>query len=192
MSPEGAARPKTLKPAGIPTGAVTFLFSDIEGSTQRWDAHPEAMKAAVKRHERVLNDAIVHHGGYVFKSMGDAFCAAFRSAHTAIAAAIDAQRALAKEDFSGVDGLRVRMGLHTGSAEERNDDYFGPTATSVTITGKVGLQPGNQNGAISYAARTLFLTKKVRAPVHICHNICDMPNSFKKEFVTVTQSWKPW
>jgi predicted ATPase/class 3 adenylate cyclase len=131
MSPEGAARSEITPPAGLPTGEVTFLFTDIEGSTQRWEAHPEAMKAAVARHEQLVSAAIARHGGHVFKLLGDAFCAAFHSAPDAVAAAFDAQRSLAGEDFSGVDGLRVRMGLHTGRAEERNADYFGSTVNRV-------------------------------------------------------------
>ena len=117
--------------AAFPTGEVTFLFSDIEGSTQRWEAHTEAMKAAVARHEQLLRNAIERHGGYVFKLMGDAFCVAFHSVQDAVAAAVDGQRALAQEDFSSVGGLRVRMGLHTGQAEERDADYFGPAVNRV-------------------------------------------------------------
>src|SRR5438552_13744580 len=111
MSAESGAQSKTGAPSAFPTGEVTFLFSDIEGSTQRWEAHTEAMKAAVARHEQLVSGAIARHDGYVFKSMGDAFCAAFHSAADAVAAASDAQRSLAEEDFSSVDGLRVRMGL---------------------------------------------------------------------------------
>ena len=61
----------------LPTGAVTFLFTDIEGSTQRWDAHPDAMRAALERHDALLRQAIESHVGEVFKTVGDAFCAAF-------------------------------------------------------------------------------------------------------------------
>src|ERR1700680_509180 len=104
----------------LPTGTVTFLFSDIEGSTQRWETHPEAMKIAVARHEQLMSTAIKQHGGYVFKTIGDAFCSAFPTAPDAVRAALDAQLALNQEDFSAVDGLRVRMGLHTGYAEERD------------------------------------------------------------------------
>src|SRR5579863_4546900 len=125
MPSDRGARPKAAALTALPTGKVTFLFSDIEGSTRRWEAHAEAMTAVVARHEQVVSEAIVRRGGYVFKLVGDAFCAAFQSAPDAIAAAIDAQRALAKEDFSSVNGLRVRMGLHTGHTEERNADYFG-------------------------------------------------------------------
>src|ERR1700719_3625228 len=138
MSLEGGALPKTSDLTAMPTGEVTFLFSDIEGSTQRWDAYAEAMKSAVARHEQLMGDAIARHGGYVFKSLGDAFCVAFHSAPDAVAAAVDAQLALKEEDFSSVDGLRVRMGLHTGRAEERNADYFGPTVNRVARLMAIG------------------------------------------------------
>ena len=131
MPPDGAVQPEVVSSAAFPTGEVTFLFSDIEGSTQRWETHRDAMQTAVLRHERIVADAIRRHGGYVFKMLGDAFCAAFHTAGDAVAAAIDAQRSLAAEDFSAVDGLRVRMGLHTGHADERNADYYGPVVNRV-------------------------------------------------------------
>jgi len=136
MQPGSGAEPKS--PVTLPTGTVTFLFSDIEGSTQRWETKREAMKAAVARHEQLMSATIKQQGGYVFKIMGDAFCAAFPTAPNAVAAAFDAQRALAKEDFSAVDGLRVRMGLHTGFAEERNADYFGPAVNRVARLMSIG------------------------------------------------------
>jgi class 3 adenylate cyclase len=114
-----------------PTGTVTFLFSDIEGSTVRWESTPDAMALALARHDALMRGAIEAHSGYVFKTMGDAFCAAFASTREAIAAALDAQRALAAEDFSEVNGLRVRMALHSGSSDERGGDYFGPTVNRV-------------------------------------------------------------
>jgi len=132
----GAEQSKS--PATLPTGTVTFLFSDIEGSSQRWEQHREAMKAAVARQEQLINAAIASHGGYVFKTLGDAFCTAFATAPQAVSAAIEAQRALAKEDFSSVGGLRVRMGLHTGYAEERNADYFGPAVNRVARLMSIG------------------------------------------------------
>ena len=138
MLPESGAEPSGTSPVTLPTGTVTFLFSDIEGSTQRWETHREAMKAAVARHEQRVRAAISQHGGYVFKTMGDAFCAAFPTAPQALGAAIGAQRALAQEDFSSVGGLRVRMGLHTGYAEERNGDYFGPAVNRVARLMSIG------------------------------------------------------
>ena len=114
-----------------PTGTVTFLFTDIEESTERWDAHREAMSAAVLRHDEIGRAAMVAHGGYVFKALGDAFCVAFARPEAAVAAALDFQRALATEDFAAVGGLRVRAALHTGAADERDSDYFGPTLNRV-------------------------------------------------------------
>jgi len=138
MPPELGIEPSGIGPVTLPTGTVTFLFSDIEGSTQRWETHREAMKAAVSRHEHLMRAAIARCGGYVFKTMGDAFCCAFPTAPQAVNAAIEAQRALAKEDFSSVGGLQVRMGLHTGYAEERNGDYFGPAVNRVARLMSVG------------------------------------------------------
>jgi class 3 adenylate cyclase len=115
----------------IPTGSVTFLFSDIEGSTARWEQNCDAMSEALARHDAVMRTTLEARGAYVFKTVGDSFCAAFASAPTAMAAALDAQRALSAEDFSAVDGLRVRMALHSGNADERDGDYFGPTVNRV-------------------------------------------------------------
>src|SRR5215211_354409 len=106
-----------------PSGTVTFLFTDSEGSTRRWDAQPEAMKDALARHDAILRESIERHGGYVFKTVGDAFHAAFTTAPDALRAAVEGQRALATEGWGGA----VRMALHTGSADERDGDYFGPT-----------------------------------------------------------------
>jgi predicted ATPase/class 3 adenylate cyclase len=115
----------------LPSGTVAFLFTDIEGSTQRWESHRDAMPAAIERHDAVLQNIVAQHGGYVFKRMGDAFCAVFRTARDAVATAYDAQHALMKEDFSAVDGLKVRMAVHVGHADERNGDYFGPSVNRV-------------------------------------------------------------
>ena len=109
-----------------PSGTVTFLFSDIEGSTQRWDRDRGAMQEAVRMHDHLLHQALAANAGYVFKTIGDAFCAAFATPESATAAALDAQRALGATDFSAVDGLRVRMAINTGTADERDGDYFGP------------------------------------------------------------------
>lgn len=114
-----------------PTGTVTFLFSDIEGSTQRWERDREAMSHALQRHDALMRESIEAHGGYVFKVVGDSFYAAFATAPDAVSAAVRAQRLLSATDFSSVEGLRVRMALHTGDAEQREDDYFGPTVNRV-------------------------------------------------------------
>jgi len=115
----------------LPSGTVTFAFSDIEGSTQRWDRDRAAMQDAVRRHDGVMREATAEHDGFVFKTIGDAFCIAFSRPEDGIAAMLAAQRALASQDFSAVDGVRVRMALHTGTADERDGDYFGPAVNRV-------------------------------------------------------------
>jgi predicted ATPase/class 3 adenylate cyclase len=99
-----------------PSGVVTFLFTDVEGSTHRWEADADEMRAALAAHDEVLRSAIEAHGGWLFKHTGDGVCAAFASPSSAIDAALAAQRALE---------LPVRMGLATGEAELREGDYFG-------------------------------------------------------------------
>ena len=128
---QAAQKKEPASTSPVPSGTVTFLFTDIEGSTERWDHYRAAMKPALNRHDEILDAAIKSNGGYVFKKMGDAYCAAFRTAPEAVRAAIDAQVGLNKEDFSEVNGLRVRMALHTGYADERDNDYFGPTVNRV-------------------------------------------------------------
>ena len=113
--------------AELPSGTVTFLFTDIEGSTARWEQQPEAMRVALARHDGLIRAAIIEHGGHVVKTTGDGFHAAFARAPDAVAAAMTAQLRLAAEPWNEIGGLRVRMALHTGAAEERNGDYYGPT-----------------------------------------------------------------
>lgn len=111
---------------GRPSGTVTFLFTDIEGSTLLWDAHPDAMRAALARHDTIVRDAIGMSNGFVFSTGGDGFAAAFQRAGDAVAAAVAAQRSLRSEVWPDATRLKVRMGLHTGEAQERDGDYFGP------------------------------------------------------------------
>ena len=117
--------------AAPPSGTVTFLFSDIEGSTRRWDRDRSAMQEALRLHDDLMRAAMAAHAGYVFKTIGDAFCAAFATPESAVAAAISAQLALGQSNFSAVDGLRVRMAINTGTADERDGDYFGPVLNRV-------------------------------------------------------------
>jgi len=110
----------------LPTGTVTFLFTDLEGSTRLWEEYPEAMKVALARHDAILRDAVVSRGGHVVKTTGDGLLAAFGLAEGALGAAGDAQLALGAEGWGVTGPLRVRMGVHTGAAEFRDGDYFGP------------------------------------------------------------------
>jgi len=107
----------------LPSGTVTFLFTDIEGSTGLMQQHPEAMKAALVRHNALLQHAIGAHRGHVFQVLGDGFCAAFEAAPDALAAALAAQRALHEERWGDVGAVRARMGLHTGTVEARGGEY---------------------------------------------------------------------
>ena len=109
-----------------PSGTVTFLFTDIEGSTARWEHRPEAMAAALARHDALLRAAIEAHGGHVVKTTGDGFHAAFSDARDAVMAAVDAQCRLTAEPWGEAGPIRVRIALHTGAAEERDGDYYGP------------------------------------------------------------------
>jgi predicted ATPase/class 3 adenylate cyclase len=113
--------------SGLPTGTVTFLFTDVEGSTKLWERGPEAMSQALVRHDELLREAVEAHRGFVFKTMGDAFYAAFSTASAAVEASLDAQKFLLSEEWEETGPLKVRMALHTGAAEERDGDYFGPT-----------------------------------------------------------------
>jgi predicted ATPase/class 3 adenylate cyclase len=110
----------------LPTGTVTFLFTDLEGSTRLWEEHPEVMHDALARHDAILRMAVEAHGGYLVKTMGDGIHASFATADAAVNAAVTAQRALGSEPWGETGPLRVRMGLHTGSAEIREGDYYGP------------------------------------------------------------------
>jgi class 3 adenylate cyclase len=106
-----------------PGGTITFLFTDIEGSTPLWESKPEAMKEALACHHAILRQAIESNHGFVFQIVGDSFQAAFASASHALVAALTAQRSLAQETWRDTGPLRVRMGLHTGLAELIERDY---------------------------------------------------------------------
>ena len=109
-----------------PKGTVTFLFTDVEGSTALWEEHPHAMDACLRAHDHIVRSCVAAHDGYVFSTGGDSFAVAFATAHAALDAAVDVQQALSDNVWAGAVTLRVRMGLHTGEAIERADDYFGP------------------------------------------------------------------
>jgi class 3 adenylate cyclase len=118
--------PTHADPPALPSGTVTFLFTDIEGSTQLWERHLRAMRGVLARHDAILRQVIEMHDGTVFKMVGNAVCAAFATASDALAAALAAQRALWQEAWDEVTALPVRMALHTGVAHQRDSGYFGP------------------------------------------------------------------
>jgi len=108
----------------LPSGTVTFLFTDIEGSTQLAQEYPDEWETLRERHDAILQSAMDAHNGHVFRIIGDAFCAAFHTATEGLNAALDAQRKLQTEAW-GKTPIKVRMGLHTGSAEAQGNDYRG-------------------------------------------------------------------
>jgi len=113
-----------------PRGTVTFLFTDIEGSTKLWEQHPEAMGAALRQHDELLRRVIEENNGRVFKTMGDAFYAVFDETSHALSAAHIAQTSVLAQDW-GKTPIRIRMALFTGATEARDNDYFGPSVNRV-------------------------------------------------------------
>src|SRR5262245_13466202 len=107
----------------LPSGTVTFLFTDIEGSTRLWDQHPRAMQLALAQHHALLRAAIETYAGQVFQIIGDAVCAAFPSAPSALHAALAAQRALHTAAWDVTGPIRVRMALHTAAVEVHDGEY---------------------------------------------------------------------
>ncbi|HYO47138.1 MAG TPA: adenylate/guanylate cyclase domain-containing protein, partial [Gemmatimonadota bacterium] len=111
----------------LPAGTATFLFTDIERSTELWERHRDKMPRALERHDSVLRDVIAACGGRVFKEVGDAFHAVFADAALAVEAAIAIQRSLMAETWETPEPIRVRIAVHSGDAQHRGGDYFGPT-----------------------------------------------------------------
>ena len=130
----------------LPSGTVTFMFTDIEGSTQRWQHDDHAMSDALAAHDHTIRSVVDRHGGIVFKHTGDGVCAVFTSAPAAVAAAVDAQANLE---------LPVRIGLHTGEAECREGDYFGPT---LNLTARV--MDAGHGGQVLVSSSTAGLARE--------------------------------
>jgi len=132
LPPKGSARVRGFELHELPRGTLTFLFTDIEGSTRRWEQHAAAMQRAVAVHDDILRGAIESNGGVIFKTGGDAFYAVFPSATDAVRATFDGQQAIKSAQWGEIGPLRVRMALHTGIAELRDHDYFGPPLNRVS------------------------------------------------------------
>src|SRR5512143_1510770 len=112
-----------LNGKATPTGTVTFLYTDIEGSTRLAREYPDALPDLLARHHDILSRSVQGYGGYVFQIIGDAFCVAFHSAGDALNAAVDAQRALHSESWAPAP-VKVRMGIHTGTADDRGNGHY--------------------------------------------------------------------
>jgi class 3 adenylate cyclase/tetratricopeptide (TPR) repeat protein len=136
-----------------PTGEVTFLFTDIVGSTRLWESDPDAMRRALEQHDEIIRTAISTNQGYIFSTGGDGFAVAFQDPVDAARAALVAQVGLAGAEWPTVRAVEVRMGLHTGPASERGGDYFGPT---VNRAGRImSIARGGQTLASDYSASSI-------------------------------------
>ena len=122
----------------LASGTLTFLFTDLEGSSQLWERFPNAMTPALARHDAILRTAVEVSDGQVIKTTGDGLMAIFSSVTAAVQACIAAQRHLMEEPWADTGDLRVRMGLHSGEAETRVGDYFGPTVNRAARIMSVG------------------------------------------------------
>jgi predicted ATPase/class 3 adenylate cyclase len=136
-----------------PRRNFTFLFTDIERSSELWEMHPQAMGRALAQHDDLLRGLFEEHGGHVFKTVGDAFCVAYPNTRDAVQAAISAQRGLSAAAWEETGPLRVRMAVHSGEAEQRDHDYFGPTLNRVARVLSTGY--GGQTLLTGIAAETV-------------------------------------
>ena len=145
-----------------PSGVVTFLFTDIEGSTRRWESDADAMRVALAAHDKALRSAIEAHDGFVFSHTGDGMAAAFSSPMSAVEAAVDAQRELE---------LPVRMGIATGEAELRDNDYFG-----TVLNRAARIMAAGHGGQILLAESTAGLLSGVDLADLGSRRLRDLPN----------------
>ena len=151
--------------AAAPSGVLTFLFTDVEGSTRRWEADAVTMRLALAAHDEVLRAAVDAHGGWLFKHTGDGICAAFASARSAVDAATAAQQALQ---------LPVRMGLATGEAELRGVDYFG-----AVLNRAARVMAAGHGGQILLAESTANLLTGVELLDLGLRRLRDLPNAVR-------------
>ncbi len=142
----------------LPSGTVAFLFSDIEGSTPRWESQPEVMSLAVARHHQILREAIAASAGVVFKIIGDEFQSAYATAGQGLSAALEIQRRLAEAEWPGETGaIRVRMGLHVGPAElDESGDY----AVSHTLNRTARVMSAGHGGQILLSQEAADLVER--------------------------------
>jgi predicted ATPase/class 3 adenylate cyclase/Tfp pilus assembly protein PilF len=150
----------------LPSGTVTFLFTDVEGSTRRWEDDSAAMRAAIERHFAILDAAIEAHNGARFKTIGDAIQAAFATAPEAVHAAVAAQRALNEEDWGALGPITVRMAVHTGAATPQDGDYLAPALNRLAR-----LLGAGHGGQILVSESTALLVRDALPPEIQLHDL---------------------
>lgn len=158
----------------IPSGTVTFFFSDVVGSTRLWAADPDAMSASLRIHDQIFNETIAEYEGHVFSTAGDSFAAAFARASAAVECAGEIQRSLGEVDWGAGPALSVRIGLHHGEAEERDANYFGPTVNQAARVmamahgGQTLLTDGVRDAAaVSVTDLGTHVLQDIERPVHL-------------------------
>ncbi len=173
--------------SAIPTGLVTYVFTDVEGSTGLWEAFPEQMEPALARHDAIVKEAIADHDGHVFSHAGDGYGISFQSTRAGLDAVEQMQRQLAAEDWPEHATIRVRMGVHVGTAEERDGDYYGSA-----VNRAARLMSAGHGGQVLVSAIAQEETpdrpvldlgvhrlKDLSAPEHIFQMVIDgLPSSF--------------
>src|SRR6266542_512575 len=148
--------PRRCWMADLPTGMVTFLFTDIEGSTPLWEREPAQMRLALAHHDAIVRTAIAAQGGHTFKTIGDAFQAAFALPAQAVAAALAAQRALAAQPWETSAPIRVRMGVHVGTAVAEGNDY----TTTHTLNRVARIMAAGHGGQILLSGEVADLVRR--------------------------------
>src|SRR5688572_16236070 len=143
-----------------PTGTVTFLFTDIEGSTKLAQQYPDEMPALLARHNQILHQSIEGYNGYIFQIVGDSFAAAFHSASDALNAALDAQRGLHNEAWTFAP-LKVRMGIHTGAAQLQIDSNDNAYSGYATLASTQRIMSAGYGGQILLSGATRELVRDV-------------------------------
>ncbi len=146
--------------SSLPSGTVTFLFTDIEGSTKLAQQHPDEMPALLARHNQILHRAIEGRNGYVFQVVGDSLAAAFHSASDALHAALDAQRNLQNESWTPAP-IKVRMGIHTGAAQLQIDSNENPYSGYATIALTQRVMSAGHGGQVLISGATRELVRDV-------------------------------
>ena len=142
----------------FPSGTVTFLFTDIEGSTKLSQQHRDAMPTLLTRHNQILHQAIEGHNGYVFQVVGDSFAAAFHSANDALHAGVDAQQTLYNEPWTPAL-IKVRMGIHTGAAQLQIDSSDNPYSGYATLASTQRIMSAGHGGQILLSRATRELVR---------------------------------
>jgi class 3 adenylate cyclase len=142
----------------LPSGTVTFLFTDIQGSTKLGQQYPDAIPALLARHNQILNQSIESHDGFVFQVVGDSFAASFHGAKDALNAALDAQRSLHRETWSPAS-IQVRMGIHTGAAQWEPESKENPYSGYATLALTQRIMSAGHGGQILLSQSAFELTR---------------------------------